>query len=909
MYIWWGQDLLCFYNDAYRQSIGSERHPSSLGQPGHQVWSEIWNIIGPQIEQVMAGGPPTWHENALVPITRNGRREDVYWTYSYSPIDDENAPNGVGGVLVQCAETTSFVQLERVRAEDTARQRRMFQQVPGFIIAMRGPEHLVEFVNDTHRRVFSSDDWVGKPIREAFPSIDGQGFFEELDKVYATGIPFEAQRAPVKYQRAPGAPTELRYLTFVYAPICGDDGKVVGIFCDGYDVTEAEADAVALRHSEEQLRLAVEAAEIGLWDVDIVSDVLYWPSRVKAMFGISPEIPVSMADFYAGLHPADREQVTTAFAAATDPAKRALYDVEYRTIGKEDGLVRWVAAKGRGLFEGGQCIRVLGTAIDVTPRKHAEARLHELNDTLEVRVAEALSERKVLADVVESTDAFIQVMDHQFRLLAINRASAEEFERIFGVRPRVGDCMLDLLAGRPEHQATVRSLWARALGGEEFTAIDEFGDPSVDRKYYEMKFNTLRDRDGIPIGAFQFVYDVTERLRNQARLAEAESHLLQAQKLEAIGQLTGGVAHDFNNLLMVISGGLSLMDKPGNADRRQRIIDGMRQAAIRGASLSRQLLAFARRQPLKAEPLDLAKHIHGMRDLLDRALRGDVSVNSCMAPDLWPVQVDPAELELVVLNLCVNARDAMPQGGAITISAENAPGNHGRDFVRLTVADSGVGIPAEVLTRVFEPFFTTKEIGKGSGLGLAQVYGFAEQSGGSVKVDSIVGKGTQVTLQMPRADNYPIPQSEGAPPDLEALRSAAAEVVLLVEDDDEVATLVTEMLRELGYNVMRVASAAGALGALANGRAVDVVFSDIMMPGPMNGVDLAQEIRLRRPGLPVLLTSGYAQIAIQSARAEGIPILAKPYEIDVLARRLREVLDTGGMCPDGVLDGGPTAAI
>lgn len=769
MYIWWGPRLLCFYNDAYRQSIGPERHPGSLGQPGREVWAEIWDIIGPQIDQVMAGGPPTWHENALVPITRNGRREDVYWTYSYSPIDDDTAANRVGGVLVQCAETTQSVLSEQRRAAQVERQQRLLQQAPGFIITMRGPDHIVEFVNDAHREVFGSDDWVGKPIRDAFPSIEGQGYFEELDKVYATGVTFEARTAPVRYERVRGAPADTRYMNFIYAPIYDEHGEISGIFCDGYDVTEVEAAAVSLQRSEEQLRLAVEAAEVGFWDVDIVNDLLFWPDRVKAMFGISPHVEVSMADFYAGLHPEDREATTAAFASATDPDQRAVYDVEYRTVGKEDGAVRWVAAKGKGVFEGDQCVRVIGTAIDVTTRKLAEARLRELNDTLEQRVADAVAER-----------------------------------------------------------------------------------------------------------------------------AEAEAHLRQAQKIEAVGQLTGGVAHDFNNLLMVIAGGLSLIDRPLSPERRQRIVDGMRQATERGASLSRQLLAFSRRQPLHAEPVNLSALIVGMEDLLDRTLRGDVHVRTVLSEDLWPIHVDPVELELAVLNLCVNARDAMPAGGTITISAENAQGDGiPGGAVRLTVNDTGSGMPPDLLARVFEPFFTTKEVGKGSGLGLPQVYGFAEQSGGSVTIDSTVGEGTAVTLMLPRSTGAPAgPGTQAHAARMQTAR--ASEAVLLVEDDDEVATLVTEMLSELGYGVTRAASAEGALGALANERKVDLVLSDIMMAGSMNGVELAHEINRRRPGLPVLLTSGHAEPALRNA---GFTVLAKPYDIQTLAHRLGVLINPAATAP------------
>ena len=310
-----------------------------------------------------------------------------------------------------------------------------------------------------------------------------------------------------------------------------------------------------MSESEEQLRLATEAAEIGLWDLDMTSNTLYWPARVRAMFGISAQVPVSMTDFYGGLHPEDSAHTTAAFTAALDPVRRALYDVEYRTVGKEDGVTRWVAAKGRGIFREDQCVRIIGTAIDITTRKAAEAELRELNERLEQRVAEALAERKLLVDIVESTDARVMVLSRDFRILAINRATADDFEQLYGVRPKVGDHLVNLLSDRPAHQSEVHKYWSRALAGEEFTAIDAFGDPGRDQRYYEMKFNVLRDRDGVQTGAFQFVYDVTARIRDQARLAEAEKHIRHTQKIDAIGQLTGGVAHDFNNLLMVISGG------------------------------------------------------------------------------------------------------------------------------------------------------------------------------------------------------------------------------------------------------------------------------------------------------------------------------------------------------------------
>ncbi len=386
-----------------------------------------------------------------------------------------------------------------------------------------------------------------------------------------------------------------------------------------------------------------------------------------------------------------------------------------------------------------------------------------------------------------------------------------------------------------------------------------------------------------------------QELRTQMdERAQIEETLRQAQKIEAIGQLTGGIAHDFNNLLMVISGGLDMLDRRADPARRERLMDGMRQAAQRGTALTRQLLAFSRRQSLAPESVDLVLRISRMRELLDRSLSGDVKVRVRFTPDLWPVEVDPGELELVILNLAVNARDAMPDGGSILIEASNAPGEVvlgiTGDFVRLSVTDSGTGIPEEVRTRVFDPFFTTKEIGKGSGLGLAQVYGFARQSGGTVWIESECGHGTSVIMLLPRSERIPdLPDGHELVEDTAA--DASVGTVLLVDDDEEVAALVGEMLEHLGYRVTHAASATDALGALANACKVDIVFSDVMMPGGRNGVELAREIRTRALGVPVLLTSGYAEAAQKSAAAEGVHVLAKPYRLEELASALREAIE------------------
>ena len=672
--------------------------------------------------------------------------------------------------------------------------------------------------------------------------------------------------------------------------VAGPDGgpeKAVGVFAD---VTAGRAAAVALARGEEQLRLATEAAEIGLWDVEPASGAMFWQARVKRMFGLSPDAAVSMDDFYAGLHPEDRAAVAEAFAAACDPARRALYDVEYRTVGREDGVIRWVAAKGRGLFERGRCVRVLGTAIDVTRRKADEARLRELNEELERRVAEALAGHRLLASVIENARVFVQVADTEFRWLAINRAASEEFSRIFGVRrPQEGDSMLELLDHLPEQREAVRAVWARALGGEEFVEEGAFGDTSHDRRFYEMRFHSLRDPEGKLIGAYQFVYDVTESKLEQARLREAEARLQQSQKMEAMGQLTGGIAHDFNNILQGVAGTLDLIRRrPGEADRVQRLATSAMLAAERGAKLTAQLLAFSRLQKLETAPVAVAKLALGMREMLERTLGPLVTITLDLEDEGGAVLTDPTQLELAILNMAINARDAMPGGGELAIrtrgvSLQGDPDLPAGDYVLLEVADTGSGMPPEVAARAFDPFYTTKPIGKGTGLGLSQVYGIARQSGGIARIESRPGHGTTIRLLL-RGTGRAAPAEE--PDREERLPPGSAHPrarVLVVDDDPDVRRFLAASLEDLGYAVQ--AAEDGETGLrLFHELQPDLLVLDYAMPG-MSGAEVAQAAREQRPDVRIVFASGYSDTdAIEAAVGPDATVLRKPFTVDHLHR-------------------------
>jgi len=522
--------------------------------------------------------------------------------------------------------------------------------------------------------------------------------------------------------------------------------------------------------------------------------------------------------------------------------------------------------------------------------KASQSRMRELNEKLGRRFAEALSEKHILADIVENTDAFVQVADLDYRWLAVNKASADEFERIFGVRPQVGQSMLDAIQHMPEHRDAVKAVWARALAGEEFTEIAEFGDPGRDRRFYEMKYNTLRNELGERIGAYQFVYDVTERLEDQQRLAEAQARMHEMAKLETLGQLTGGVAHDFNNLLTPIVGALDLLSKKFSTDpRTARLITGAMEASERAATLVKRLLSFARRQHLETRVINPAELIEGMRDLIQRSIGPHVPVDVRIEDKLPPARIDPNQLELAVLNLAVNAADAMAGGGSLTIDvsarrvgAGKVEGLKAGDYVRLAVIDSGTGMDPATIKRAIEPFFTTKGPGKGTGLGLSMVHGLAAQSGGTLRLVSSPGEGTSAEIWLPASESEADPLDLKEPgPTCEMRRMT----ILLVDDEELVRRATADMLHEMGHDVIEVASAALALETLATRDDIELVITDYLMAG-MRGSELIERAREMRPDLPALLITGYARFAHQ----EGGPArLAKPFRAADLSREIAKL--------------------
>jgi signal transduction histidine kinase len=443
---------------------------------------------------------------------------------------------------------------------------------------------------------------------------------------------------------------------------------------------------------------------------------------------------------------------------------------------------------------------------------------------------------------------------------------------------------------RPFHPTTLVSVIETALRGRrrQYEARDLI---RAVREAEELLERRVEERTAeLEDANRQLAAQIVERER-------VESALRQAQRLEAVGQLTSGVAHDFNNLLTVVLGNLGQLEKTLVDAGSRRRLRMMAEAAERGAQLTAQLLAFSRRQRLEPRPVDLNEAVLSMHDLLQSTMGGSVRLITRLQPALWPAMIDPTQIELVILNLAINARDAMAVGGELTVETSNvtlgAPGRPedppAGDYVMVAVRDTGAGMAPEVLARVFEPFFTTKEVGKGSGLGLSQVFGLAKQSGGGVRIESAPGKGASVEVYLPRSAQAPEP-APAPGPDVPAAAPADRKV-LVVDDDHAVREVTAAMLVDLGYEVMEAGSGGAALDLLARHTDIDLLLLDFAMPG-MNGAEVAREARLRRPQLPILFITGYADTAaLPQAPAYGI--LRKPFRSDELAARLKTMLGAG----------------
>jgi PAS domain S-box-containing protein len=748
-------------------------------------------------------------------------------------------------------------------------------------------------------------------------------------------------RPAVEYRIRKANTGELRWISRRAEFVRDAQGTPVRLVGVAQDVTERRRAEDALRDDKERIQLALNAgAVIGTWVWEVQSDRFTADERFARSFSLDPEraaqgLPMSVV--VESIHPEDRSRIQSQMARAVKTG--GAYRAEYRAL-QLDGSYLWVEANGHCVHTpDGKPARFPGVLINIDERKKGELRQAAL-----VEVGDRLRE---LGDSADIAGAAMEVVGRLFGVMRagygrVNPALRQvEIERDWVAAPEIASV-------RGLHDIIQYGSYIDELErGEAAVIRDIEKDPRTASGVENLRRFGIRAMINVPLleqgrlVAVLFLHDRVVRdwsqdeidfMRNVAdriwaaierikavvelRLANetleqrveqrtrerdlVEEQLRQAQKMEAVGQLTGGVAHDFNNLLQVIGGNLQLLqrDVASNAQALRRLQTAV-SAVERGARLAAQLLAFSRRQPLEPLVLNLGRLVRGMDDMLRRSLGENVEVKTVVSGELWNTSVDPNQLENVILNLAINARDAMEGTGKLTIEVSNAslderyaqlhPEVVAGQYVLLSVSDTGSGMPPEVLQRAFEPFFTTKPEGRGTGLGLSMVYGFVRQSGGHIKIYSEVGKGTTIKIYLPRAL-----QPEAAPvAGLTGPVEGGTETILVVEDDAQVRATVVELLSELGYRVLKAVDGQSALAIIQSGVPVDLLFTDVVMPGPVRSTELARQAKELVPHIEVLFTSGYTEDAIvHGGRLDpGVNLLSKPHRHEELARKVRQLLN------------------
>jgi PAS domain S-box-containing protein len=676
---------------------------------------------------------------------------------------------------------------------------------------------------------------------------------------------------------------------------------VIYLICGAMVVTVAEGLRGAMRgltrtkrdleQAEARLRVTQTASGVGPWEFDLETGELYLSPAARRNLGAPPEGPMRLADMARYVHPDDQEMARERVRAALAGAEE--YEVEYRLADTSQGD-RWVHGRGEVIRdETGKPTRMIGLNFDVTNRRRAEEQVRES----EARFRSLADSSPALMWTTRpgGVREFVNQAYVDFAGLSYDEALNLDWRsRLFP------DDLPLILKAQIEGESSRKpfSLEGRYLRGDgEWRWLKSFSQPRFD-----------------PAGAFSgfvgIAFDITDAKRAEENLTNinellseraaaavaerdaAQAALLQAQKLEAIGQLTGGVAHDFNNLLTVVIGALDAVARhPDDVQRRERMIGAALAAAKRGEKLTQHLLAFARRQPLKPEVRRVDGLIAESEELLKRALGDAYGFKLRLGAGVRAARIDAGQFEAALLNLVVNARDATPPGGSVTIEsgavtlAERNGVLEPGAYLKVSVRDDGSGMDAATIARAVEPFFTTKPPGEGTGLGLSQVYGFARQSGGSVEIESVVGQGSTVSLLLPVIEADPAREPVTK---IDAIRAQTPSRVLLVEDDPQVAELLEAMLGDLGHTVVRAGGADEALSRLERDEGIQLVLSDVIMPGGKSGVDLAEQLAVSRPGLPVVLCSGYVGGDQSRARAGDWPFISKPFSLETLAQALAQ---------------------
>ena len=614
-----------------------------------------------------------------------------------------------------------------------------------------------------------------------------------------------------------------------------------------------------LRDSERNFRLLVEGiTDYAIYMLDPKGYITNWNAGAARIKGYAAEevIGKHFSVFYT---PEDRTAGRPEKALEIARAEQHFITEGWRI--RKDGSRFFASVVIDPIYENGELVGFAKITRDITERRNALADLAESENQFKTLVGAVTDYALYMLDpsgIVSNWNAG----GERIKGYSADEIVGQHFSRFY--------TPADQVAGRP----------ARALKiARENGHYDEEGwRVRKDGSFFwaSVVIDPIRNEAGELIGFAKITRDMTERKQAQEQMMQMQRQLAESQKFDALGQLTGGVAHDFNNLLMIISGNIHTIRRDNLNPKSLRALQAIEVASQRAASLTKQLLTFARRQSVQPRPVGLADRLAELQDVLKSGMGASVALRLDIDPGVWNIVVDPTEFETALVNLAINARDAMPEGGVVTITARN---RLAEQQVDVSVSDTGVGIPEDILPSVFDPFFTTKPIGKGTGLGLSQVHGFAHQAGGTVVIESKLGEGTTVTIRLPRGP-------EDAKAQVEQPSIAGSGTVLLVEDNPDVALASTSFFEQLGYTVRWVSDASAALDEIER-NGIDIVCSDIVMPGKFDGVTLAKTIRERKPELPILLTTGYSAAAVEVAGQ--FPILRKPYQLHELSHELQKL--------------------
>ena len=689
MFAVWGAEQWMFYNDTYAQILGG--HHPALGKPFLEVWSEIRDDVEPIMARAYAG-EPTYMDDIELMMQRHGHVEETHFSFFYAPVRGDSGD--VMGVFCACTEITQEVHAKRERAAELDRLREMFALSPSFVAVVRGPEHRFELTNAAYLQLIAQRDVIGMPVRAALPELKGQGFFELLDTVYQSGEAHSGRAVPVSLLAEVGAEPEERILDFIYQPMRGADGRVNGIFVGGVDVTEVVTQAQVLRESEEKFRSFAQLAPNHMWTSPANGQLDWFNEQTLRYSGMDIAALIG-AGWTTLVHPDDQARAASSWSAALRSG--ANYEVEFR-IRRADGVYRWHLVRALPVRNArGNIVRWVGTNTDIEDQHADRDKLRAINATLERRVDERTRERERMWS---SSPDLIARIDSQGVFLDINPvwASVLGWEREQVVGKRIDDFI------HAEDRASADVALARATVG--VLPNFECRVLHADGSHRIVAWTAAPDAKTV----FAFGRDITADRERATALAKTEEQLRQAQKMEAIGQLTGGIAHDFNNMLASIYGSIQLMQRKvaaGNHDGFEKLLDRASTSSQRAASLTQRLLAFARRQALETRRVDVCALIDSLQDMVTRTLGPHITLQVHHPLDPWAARIDSAQLENALLNLVINARDAMPDGGQLTIEvvnrqldaayaatqAELAPG----DYVAVSVSDNGAGISSTVV--------------------------------------------------------------------------------------------------------------------------------------------------------------------------------------------------------------------